>query len=73
MGQPGLQGEGPKDEMIAKEAKAQESKLESSLGSRGMSKDDLMGKQEIRGMLRGMKGSIGAAVKGFFGRMMGKK
>jgi|WetSurMetagenome_2_1015567.scaffolds.fasta_scaffold255531_2 hypothetical protein len=73
MGQPGLKGGGPKDELTAQETQKQESKLESSLGSRGMSKDDMMGKPEIRGMIRGMKGSVGAAVKGFLGRMMGKK
>jgi hypothetical protein len=73
MGQPALKGGGPKEELTAEQAQKQESKLEASLAPRGMSKGDMLGKPEIKGMLRDMKGSIGGAVKGFFGRMMGKK
>jgi len=73
MGQPALKGGGPKEELTAEQAQKQESKLESSLAPRGMDKGAMLGKPEIKGMLRDMKGSIGSAVKGFFGRMMGKK
>lgn len=73
MGQPELKGGGPKEEIAAREAQKQESRIEASLGPRGMSRDDMMGKREIQGMLKGMKGTIGGAVRGFFGRLMGRK
>jgi hypothetical protein len=64
---------GPKEEISVQEAQKQESKLTSSLGSRGMSTEQMMGRPELKALLSGMKGSIGSAVRGFLGRLTGKK
>lgn len=61
---------GPKSELH--ETRKTESRLESSLGSRGMSRADLFGRAEIKSMLSDMKGSIGRAVSGFLGRLFGR-
>lgn len=63
---------GPKEEQTAQEAQKRESQLASSLGTRGMSKESMMGKPEIKGLVKDMKGSIGSAVKGFLGRLAGR-
>ncbi len=64
---------GPKEELSTREQEKQESKLASSLGPRGMSQDQMMGKPEIKALLSGMKGKIGGAVGGFFNRLKGPK
>jgi hypothetical protein len=73
MGQPALKGGGPREEQAEQQVQKRESRIESSLGSRGMSRQDMLGHREIRSLLGDMKGSIGGAVRGFFGRLLGKK
>ncbi|MDD5172193.1 MAG: hypothetical protein PHF60_04120 [Candidatus ainarchaeum sp.] len=59
-----------KEELSTQES--QKSKLASSLGSRGMSSEHMMGKPELKSLLSGVKGSIGGAVRGFFKRLTSK-
>jgi hypothetical protein len=63
---------GGKEELSTQESQKQESKLASSLGPRGMSQEQMMGKPELKALLSGVKGSIGGAVSGFFKRLTGK-
>lgn len=64
---------GPKEELSTQEIQKQESKLESSLGKRGMSAEQMMGKAEMKGLIRDIKGSVGGAVGGFLKRLAGPK
>ena len=64
---------GPKEELSTREQEKQESKLASSLGPRGMSQDQMMGKPEFNALLSGMKGKISGAVGGFLKRLTGTK
>ncbi len=73
MGQPALRGGGAREEQEMQKAQKRESKIESSLGARGMSRQDMLGHREIRSLLGDMKGSISGAVRGFFSRLLGKK
>lgn len=58
--------------MATQTVQKQESKIESSLGSRGMSKDQMMGKPEIKSLLQGIRGS-GGKLQSFLKGIMGKK
>ncbi|NYZ73568.1 hypothetical protein H0O00_00335 [Candidatus Micrarchaeota archaeon] len=64
---------GPKEELSSEETQKQVSRLASSLGQRGMSQDQMMGKPELKALINGVKGSIGGAVRGFFQRLKGPK
>jgi len=64
---------GPEEEMATQTAQKQESKIESSLGQRGMSKDQMLGKPEIKNLLQDIRSSIGGKVQGFLKGILGKK